>query len=142
MKTSIKKFKGKKAILRVKDSVKGGKNVYKNIKGHGNDVNTVLTDLSKSGLKKLTVTMNVLYPGKVNKEFKMTRGHKHNAEEVYVFLGGTGQIIVGKKRFSVKKGDLVTVPLNSWHRVINKGRSKLVFLTVFGKHGQSHLKSY
>ena len=72
----------------------------------------------------------------------MTRGHKHNAEEVYVFLGGTGQIIVGKKRFSVKKGDLVTVPLNSWHRVINRGRSKLVFLTVFGKHGQSHLKSY
>jgi oxalate decarboxylase/phosphoglucose isomerase-like protein (cupin superfamily) len=142
MKASLKEFKGKKIVIKVKDSIKDGKNIYKNNKGHGNEVNTVLTDLSNSGLKKLTITMNILYPGKVNKEFKMTRGHKHNAEEVYVFLEGTGQILVDKKMFKVKKGDLVTIPLNSWHRVINKGRKKLVFLTVFGRHGHSHLKSY
>ena len=141
MKTSINRFKGRTVKMRVKDSVRDGKNIYKNIKGHGNEINTVLTDL-KSDLKKLDITMNVLYPGKVNREFKMTRGHKHNAEEVYIFLEGTGQIMINKKSFKVKNGDLITVPLNSWHRVINKGKRKLVFLTIFGKHGQSHLKSY
>ena len=86
--------------------------------------------------------MNVLYSGKVNKEFKMTRGHKHNAEEVYIFLEGIGQILVDRKKYSVKKGDLITIPVNHRHRVINKGRKKLIFLTVFEKHGQSHLKKY
>lgn len=144
MKTNLKKFKGKKVKMKVKDSIKDGKNVYKNTKGVANEVNTVLIDLpsKKSGLKKLMVTMNTVYPGRVGKEFKMTRGHKHNAEEVYVFLEGSGKILVGKKRYSVKKDDLVTVPVNTWHRVVNTGRKKLVFLTIFQKHGQSHLKSY
>jgi oxalate decarboxylase/phosphoglucose isomerase-like protein (cupin superfamily) len=144
MKINIKKFKGKTLRMKVKDAVKNGKNIYKNIKGHGNEINEILIDLPsrKSGLKKLTVTLNIVPSGKVNKEFRMTRGHKHKTDEVYIFLEGSGNILVGKKKFKVKKGDLVTVPTNSWHRVVNKGRKNLVFLSIFGKHGQSHLKSY
>ena len=142
MKSSLKKFNGNTVRMKVKDAVKNGKSVYKNIEGHENEINTILIDLSNSGLKKLDITMNILYPGKVGSEFKMTRGHEHNEDDVYLFLEGSGKILVGKKGFPVKKDDLVTVPSGSWHRVVNTGRKKLVFLTVFGKHGQSHLKSY
>ena len=144
MKFNMNKFKGKTLKMKVKDAIKGNKNIYKNIKGHENDINEVLIDLpvKKSRLKRLMVCMNFLYSGKVNSEFKMTRGHKHNAEEVYVFLKGRGQLIVDKKKINIKKGDLVTVPVNKYHRVINTGRGKLVFLTIFEKHRHEHLKKY
>ncbi len=142
MKFNLKKFKGKVLKLKVKEAVVKGKNIYKNIKGHENEINEVLIDLpsKKTGLKKLIICMNFLYPGKVNKEFKMTRGHSHKAEEVYLFLKGKGKIIVGKKVFRVKEGDLITIPSNVWHRTINTGKEKLVFLTVFEKHKHSHLE--
>jgi oxalate decarboxylase/phosphoglucose isomerase-like protein (cupin superfamily) len=142
MKTSIKNFSGKTLKLKVKDAKRNGKNIYKNIKGHENEINYILTDLpsKKAGFKKLIVSLVKLYPGKVNKEFKMSRGHKHNAEEVYIFLEGTGQIMIEKKRMKVKKGDIVTIPRNKFHRTINTGRKNLVYLNVFEKHGSSHLK--
>lgn len=128
--------------LKVKEAIKNGKNIYKNIKGYENKINYVLTDLpsKKSGLKRLMVTLNTIYPGKINKEFRMSRGHKHNAEEVYIFLSGKGYILIGKKRINVKKDDVVTVPVNKWHRTVNNGRSKLVYLTVFEKSKHQHLK--
>jgi len=144
MKFNINRFKGKTLKMKVKDAVKNGKNIYKNIKGHENDISEILIDLpvKKTGLKKLMICMNFLYPRKVNSEFKRTRGHKHNAEEVYVFLEGKGHIIVGNKKVKVKKGDLVTIPVNKYHRVVNSGRGKLVFLTIFEKYRHSHLKKY
>ncbi|MFH0929527.1 MAG: cupin domain-containing protein [Candidatus Aenigmatarchaeota archaeon] len=144
MKTNLNRFKGKKVTMKVREAVKDGKNIYKDIRGCGNQINEILVDVpsKESGLKKLMITLNTIPSGKVNKEFRMTRGHKHNAEEVYIFLKGSGKILIDKKRFSVKKDDLITVPFNSWHRVVNKGRNNLVFLTIFQKHGQSHLKSY
>lgn len=144
MKTNLKRFSGKKMTMKVKDAVKDGKNIYKNIKGCQNQINEILVDIpsKESGLKKLMITLNTIPSGKVNKDFRMTRGHKHNAEEVYIFMKGTGKILLDKKRLSVKKDDLVTVPVNFWHRVVNTGRNDLVFLTVFQKHGQSHLKNY
>jgi len=142
MKTSLKKFKGKKLKLKVKDAKKKGKNIYKNIKGCENDINYVLIDLDskKTGFKRLMLCLNTLYTGKVNKEFKMSRGHKHNAEEVYIFLKGKGKIIVGKKKIDVKEGDIVTVPVNRWHRTVNTGKRKLVYLTIFEKSRHKHLK--
>lgn len=142
MKFNINKFKGKTTILKVKDAVVKGKNVYKNIKDHENEINEILTDSSHSGLSDIIACMNVLYPGKVNGEFKMTRGHLHNAEEIYLVLKGKGYFLVGKKKISIKRGDLITIPKNVWHRTINTGEEKLVFLTIFEKHEGSHLKSY
>ena len=142
MKINIKNFKGKTKIIKVKDAIRDRKNIYKNIKGHENEISEVLVDLIDSRMKNLTVCMNTLYPGKVNKEFKMTRGHFHNAEEVYLVLSGKGQIKIGNEKIAIKKGDFVTIHKNVWHKTINTGKEKLVFLTVFEKHGQSHLKSY
>jgi glucose-6-phosphate isomerase len=142
MKLNIKNFKGKTKILKVRDAIRDRKNIYKNIKGHENEINEVLTDLSDVRMKNLSVCMNVLYPGKVKGEFKMTRGHFHNAEEVYLVLSGKGCIKIGNEKISIKKGDLVTLHKNVWHRTINTGKEKLVFLTIFEKHQGSHLKSY
>jgi len=144
MKVNIKNFKGRISKIKVKEAIKNGKNIYKNIKGHENEINEVLIDLpsKKSGLKKLMVCMNFLYPGKINSQYKMTRGHKHNADEVYLILKGKGNIIIGNKKVNVKRDDIVTIPAKKYHRTVNTGRDKLVFLTVFGKHRQSHLKKY
>jgi oxalate decarboxylase/phosphoglucose isomerase-like protein (cupin superfamily) len=144
MKFNINKFKGKTVVMKVKDAIRDRKNIYKNIKGHENELNEVLIDLpdKKTGLRNLTICMNTLYPGKVNGEFKMMRGHFHNAEEVYLVLSGNGQIKVGNEKIPIKKGDLITIHKNVWHRTINTGKKKLVFLTIFEKHKGSHLKSY
>jgi oxalate decarboxylase/phosphoglucose isomerase-like protein (cupin superfamily) len=144
MKFKMDRFKGKTLKLKVKEAIKNGKNIYKNTKSYENEINEVLIDLpvKKTGLKKLMVCMNYLYPGKVNSEFKMMRGHKHNAEEVYIFLKGKGILIVDNKKIKIKKGDLITVPVNKYHRAINTGRDKLIFLTVFEKYKHGHLKKY
>jgi len=144
MKFNIKKIKGKKVVMKVKDAVSKGKNVYKNIKGHENEINEVLVDLpdKKTGFKKHIICLNTLYPGKVNGEFKMMRGHSHNVEEVYLMLKGKGYVILDNKKISIKKGDLITIPKNVWHRTVNTGKEKLVFLTISQKHKGSHLKKY
>jgi oxalate decarboxylase/phosphoglucose isomerase-like protein (cupin superfamily) len=142
MKINIHDFKGEKVIMKVKDAIKEGKNIYKNIKGHENEINEVLADLPNTGLKDIIVCMNFLYPGNINGEFKMTRGHKHDVDEVYIVLKGKGYIILDKKKFKIKEGDLITIPDNRYHRTVNTGKEKLVFLTMFEKHKVSHLKSY
>jgi len=93
-------------------------------------------------LKDLLVCMNILYPGKVNSELKMMRGHSHNAEEIYLVLKGKGYVIFDNKKIPIKKDDLLTVPKNVWHRAVNTGKERLVFLTIFQKHEGSHLKKY
>jgi glucose-6-phosphate isomerase len=142
MKINLKNFKGKTKILKVKDAIRDRKNIYKNIKGHEKEINEVLIDLAEPRMKNLTICMNTLYPGKVNGEFKMTRGHFHNSEEVYLVLSGKGKIKIGNEKITIKKGDLLTIHKNVWHKTINTGKEKLVFLTIFERHGQSHLKSY
>jgi oxalate decarboxylase/phosphoglucose isomerase-like protein (cupin superfamily) len=144
MKFNINKFSGNKTVMKVKEAVSKGKNIYKNIKGHENEINEVLIDLpdKKTGFQDHIVCMNTLYPGKVNGEFKMMRGHSHNVEEVYIMLSGKGYIIMDKNKTPLKKGDLITIPKNIWHRTVNTGNQKLVFLTIFQKHEGSHLKSY
>jgi len=142
MKINIHNFKRKKVIIKVKDAVKEGKNIYKNIKGHENEINEILADLTNTGLKDIIVCMNILYPGKVNGEFKMTRGHKHDVDEIYLVLRGKGYIILDKKKIKIKEGDLIAIPDNKYHRTVNTGKDKLTFLTVFEKHKTSHLKKY
>ena len=134
----------KSPFLKVKHEIKNRKNIYKNIKGHENKINEVLIDLSskKSGLRKLMLCMNFLYPGKVNSQYKMTRGHKHNADEVYLVLKGKGRIFIGNKKVNVKRGDLITISPNKYHRTVNTGRDKLVFLTIFEKGRHKHLKKW
>lgn len=82
-----------------------------------------------SYLKHLTPSMTILHPG------KETKGHSHaGSEEVYIFLKGRGKMQLAKKKFSVKKGDLVLIPDDVFHKVFNTGKTDLVFFCVFEKY--------
>ena len=130
--------KGKKLIKKVKEMTLKGKNIYQNIKGHEEEINYEVYDLplKKFGLKKLVTSLTILHPGKIGKEFKMTTGHKHGVEEVYVFLKGKGYLLLDGKKLKVEKNTVALVKRNVWHRVVNTGKEKLVFLTIFEKYGE------
>ena len=80
-------------------------------------------------LNNLILSSTCLYPG------QQTRGHRHaGQEEVYFFVAGHGQMIVGEETsepFIVHPGDIVMIPDGAFHRVINDGDTDLIFNCVF-----------
>ncbi len=77
-------------------------------------------------MKDLVLSLTVLHPD------KSTTGHSHeNAEEVYHFISGEGEILLGNKKFSARAGDIFTVPKGTFHRVFNTGKENLEFIAVF-----------
>jgi oxalate decarboxylase/phosphoglucose isomerase-like protein (cupin superfamily) len=80
-------------------------------------------------LNNLVLSQTVLYRN------QSTRGHRHaGQEEVYFFVTGTGQMIVGDEDtepFRVSAGDIVLIPDGAFHRVINNGDINLLFNCVF-----------
>lgn len=139
IKTSLKELRRIAKYKRKKVSemkTPDGKCIYNKIDKDG--TNYELFDLTTkiTGFKRMVFNMNIIQPGKVSNQFKMTTGHSHkNQDEFYFFISGCGRMILrlGKKQysFSVKPHDLITVPRGYWHRVINTGKKKLVFIDVF-----------
>lgn len=80
-------------------------------------------------LKNLVLSSTNLHRG------MSTRGHRHpGQEEVYIFVLGHGQMIVGEETdepFKVTAGDIVLIPDGAFHRVINDGDTNLLFNCVF-----------
>jgi oxalate decarboxylase/phosphoglucose isomerase-like protein (cupin superfamily) len=80
-------------------------------------------------LNNLVLSSTKLFRG------QQTRGHKHpGQEEVYFFVMGNGQMIVGEETdepFPVTAGDVVLIPDGAFHRVINDGEMDLLFNCVF-----------
>jgi len=77
-----------------------------------NDERYIVKDNTK--LKNLVLSSTELNPG------KSTSGHTHKGqEEIYFFINGTGEMIVGDERFPVEEGDVVLIPDGAFHRVIN-----------------------
>ena len=80
-------------------------------------------------LNNLVLSSTKLYRGKA------TRGHRHpGQEEVYFFVQGWGEMIVGDESsepFPVGSGDVVLIPDGAFHKVINTGDQHLVFNCVF-----------
>jgi len=66
-----------------------------------------------------------------------TSGHSHEeADEVYFFAEGTGQMEIGEEIRDCKSGDIFLVPRGKFHRVHNPGKSDLAFWAVFEKYGE------
>lgn len=80
-------------------------------------------------LKNLVLSSTHLFRG------QQTRGHRHEGqEEVYFFIQGWGQMIVGdedSKPFDVRAGDVVLIPDGAFHKVINTGDLHMLFNCVF-----------
>jgi oxalate decarboxylase/phosphoglucose isomerase-like protein (cupin superfamily) len=80
-------------------------------------------------LNNLVLSSTLLYRG------QQTRGHRHEGqEEVYFFVQGWGEMIVGEEDsvpFPVRQGDIVLIPDGAFHRVINTGDQHMLFNCVF-----------
>lgn len=66
---------------------------------------------------------------------KNTSGHRHaGQEEVYLFIAGSGHMIVDGddyRNFAVNAGDVVLIPDGAFHQVINNSSEDLYFICVF-----------
>lgn len=78
-------------------------------------------------LKNLTLSKTTLYAD------QETTGHSHDdLDEVYIFLFGTGYMIVDKLKFEVSEGDVILIPGGAFHKVHNDDiQEPLVFACVF-----------
>ena len=87
-------------------------------------------DIHDLKMEHLVVSTTLLHAG------KETKGHKHpgQEEEVYLCLEGSGKMQIGEETAAFVKGDLVTIPAGSFHKVINGSDEDLLFLCVFEKY--------
>ena len=93
---------------------------------HSNETYNVIDNTSLNGL---IVSKTELHPG------KNTSGHNHSGqEEVYIFMKGSGKMIVGSKTYIVEEGSIVLIPDGDFHQVHNTGfyaEDDLEFICVF-----------
>jgi glucose-6-phosphate isomerase, archaeal len=91
-----------------------------------------------SGSNLLSST-TVLAPGRVGREFHMTKGHYHEVRdraEIYVTLAGEGRLVMGTEdgRHQVEpmRRGTVSYVAGGWaHRSVNVGDGPLVFYAVY-----------
>lgn len=82
--------------------------------------------------------MTIMYPGKVGREYFLTRGHFHErpAPEIYFGLEGDGIILMQSETGDVEwrrlePNSIVYVPPGWGHRTINTGNKRLVFFFAY-----------
>jgi glucose-6-phosphate isomerase, archaeal len=89
-----------------------------------------------SGEGQLHYGLGILYPGKVGREYFMTKGHLHAwrpAAEVYICLQGQGMMILEHETEETVKvlpfsaNSVVYVPGQTAHRTVNVGAQPLVY---------------
>lgn len=85
----------------------------------------------------INLTLTVVNPGVVGREFYMTKGHIHRKRvpEFYILLEGKGKLLLQKgskaKAVDLRKGEIALVPIDNAHRLINTGSKKLKILTIY-----------
>ena len=91
-----------------------------------------------NGEGEISYAVTVIHPGKVGKEFFMTKGHYHkirNRGELYIGIRGKGLILMQKwaemKIENIERGNIVYVPPCWAHRSVNVGSEDLVFLAIY-----------
>ena len=100
-------------------------------------VSTIETDHNNGDLH---IGLGTLMPGRIGREFYMTKGHFHawrEASEVYIGLSGKGMMLLqdegtGKnKLLPLSANSIVYVPGNTAHRTINCDQVPLVYLGIY-----------
>ena len=98
--------------------------------------------IDNTKLDSLVVSKTELHPG------KETGGHNHSGqEEVYIFIKGSGKMVVGEETFIVhgqdtgKQGSIILIPDGAFHKVWNTSpfvaNDDLEFICVFDG-GRNH----
>lgn len=92
----------------------------------------VVKDDERYLLKDNKFLKNLVLSSTELKPLQETRGHSHpGQEEVYIFVGGTGKIIVGEEEFDVGPDTVILIPDGAFHKVINTDNYPLYFVCVF-----------
>ncbi|TAL57537.1 MAG: cupin domain-containing protein [Bacteroidetes bacterium] len=62
---------------------------------------------------------------------KEVKSHKHvtHTEHIYI-LDGTGEMLLGEKKLSVKKGDIIFIPKNTFHSLKVTSQTPVKVLSV------------
>ena len=86
----------------------------------------------------LSVGITVIYPGKVGREYYMTRGHFHlkDTAEYYYCIAGRGILLLQSRSGEVacaelRAGTVAYIPPGWGHRAVNVGKRRLAFLYVY-----------
>lgn len=87
----------------------------------------------------LSFATTILYPGKIGKEFYMTKGHFHmkrDRSEIYLGIAGSGLMLIMNEDgetsiIEIKPNTIIYVPPNHAHRAVNTGKERLIFLAIY-----------
>ena len=67
--------------------------------------------------------------------------HSHDEEETFIILRGRGKISVDGETQNVGSGDVIYLPRNSKHRIVNVSPDeRLEFLTIFWGSPEAHAR--
>jgi glucose-6-phosphate isomerase, archaeal len=86
---------------------------------------------------EISYGLTLMNPGKVGKEYFMTKGHVHKnlSSETYYLLSGKATLILKKGKETIKvpmkKDFFHYIPQGYAHRVINNGNVPALFLSVY-----------
>jgi mannose-6-phosphate isomerase-like protein (cupin superfamily) len=87
-----------------------------------------------TGAKTITTSLVEMRPG------GRQRLHHHKTEQCYFILSGRGEMRVGNNKKTVKKGDVIFIPSNAPHGLINSGKGILKYYSAgsppFGKKNE------
>jgi len=120
----VRKFKDMQDSYKDSNNIKGNPIIY--------EVYIIMFDVFEAGL-------TVINSGNINKEYYMTKGHRHEhpTKEIYVLEKGKGKLMLRKgnitKVIDMKTGEIYVLPKNWGHRLINVGSKKLEVVTIYSK---------
>jgi mannose-6-phosphate isomerase-like protein (cupin superfamily) len=77
------------------------------------------------GAKNLHIHITVLEPGA-----RAHPPHKHEGEEAFYIIEGTGEVIRGDKSFKVEAGSVVFLPPQELHGIRNTGKTPLKYMVI------------
>jgi mannose-6-phosphate isomerase-like protein (cupin superfamily) len=66
--------------------------------------------------------------------------HHDDHEEVYYIINGTGKIKMGNEEVRLRDGDIIYIPENTTHSIINDGEEMIDFLAFGGFTGKGKKK--
>jgi mannose-6-phosphate isomerase-like protein (cupin superfamily) len=66
--------------------------------------------------------------------------HHDDHEEVYYIINGTGKIEMGNEEVRLRDGDIIYIPENTTHSIINDGEEMIDFLAFGGFTGKGKKK--
>ncbi len=101
--------------------------------------NPIIYKVYKKDFGTFMTGLTVIESGTINKEYFMTKGHRHKRgrEEIYILLEGKGKLFLQNRKskiINMKKNKFYLVPKGYGHRLINTGNTKLKVLTIYSKN--------